>query len=190
MSNGVTPAEHYPGAAAQAAACTGPATASGEASRARTRTIRSCSTTSTTWSSRPRRRPSACGCSWSPKSCSSAACSWPTSSTGAAAPEAFQEASHHLSDRLGRVQHRRPDRQLADDGAGGAGGADQRCRRGRRSMWLVATMILGAVVPRRQGRSSTPTSSSTTSCPARTSTSRPGQHPAGVEHVLFALLHA
>ena len=58
--------------------------------------IRSCSTTSMTWSSRSRRPRSACGCSWSPKSCSSAACSWPTSFV-AAAPEAFQEASHHLS---------------------------------------------------------------------------------------------
>ena len=45
-----------------------------------TATIRSCSTISTTWSSRPRHPPSACGCSWSRKSCSSAACSWPTRS--------------------------------------------------------------------------------------------------------------
>ena len=47
-----------------------------------TRTIRGCSTTSTTWSSRSKRPRSACGCSWSPRSCSSAACSWRTWSTG------------------------------------------------------------------------------------------------------------
>ena len=34
---------------------------------------------------------------------------------------------HHL----GRAQHRRPDRQLVDDGAGGPGGADQREQSGR-----------------------------------------------------------
>ena len=45
------------------------------------RTTRSCSTTSTAWSSSSRPPRSGCGCSWSPKSCSSAACSWPTSST-------------------------------------------------------------------------------------------------------------
>ena len=68
----------------------------------------------------------------------------------AASPEAFQEASHHLSDRLGRLQHRGPDRQLADDGAGGARGADQPAADAQVG-WLVATMVLGAVVPRRQG---------------------------------------
>ncbi len=47
----------------------------------RTRIIRSSSTISTRWSSSSRRRSSGCGCSSSPKSCSSAACSWPTSST-------------------------------------------------------------------------------------------------------------
>ena len=37
-----------------------------------------CSTTSPTWTSRRRRPRSACGCSWSPRSCSSAGCSAPT----------------------------------------------------------------------------------------------------------------
>ena len=57
--------------------------------RRRTRITRSCSTTSTAWSSSSRRPPSGCGCSSSPKSCSSAACSWPTSSTATMYPEAW-----------------------------------------------------------------------------------------------------
>ena len=61
-----------------------------------------------------------------------------------AEPEAFQEASAHLNSRVGRRQHGRPDRQLADDGDGGPVGADQRASRRRRSFWLVSTMILGA----------------------------------------------
>ena len=44
----------------------------------------------------------------------------------AASPEAFQEASDHLSIALGALQHRRPDRQLADHGAGGPRRPDQR----------------------------------------------------------------
>ncbi len=50
--------------------------------RTATSITRGCSITSTRWSSSSTRRRSACGCSWSPKCCSSAACSWPTSSTG------------------------------------------------------------------------------------------------------------
>ena len=126
-------------------------TRSSRTSTSSTRTIRSCSTISTTWRSRPRRRRSACGCSWSPKSCSSAACSWPTWSTGRQSPEAFQEASHHLNVTLGRRQHGRPDRQLADDGAGGARGADQRSRPKTQVVLARRDDDPRRGVPRRQG---------------------------------------
>ena len=74
MPDGHSRAEHYPGPLHN------PPVRGGEcaASRPHPRTTRSCSTISTTWSSRPRRRRSACGCSSSPKSCSSAGCSWRT----------------------------------------------------------------------------------------------------------------
>ena len=42
--------------------------------------------------------------------------------------DAFAEASRSLEPVLGRPQHRGADRQLADDGAGGACGADQQAQ--------------------------------------------------------------
>ena len=58
--------------------------------------------------------------------------------------DAFAEASRDARDLLGRAQHRGADRQLADDGAGRAGGADQQAERAP-SNWLILTMVLGAV---------------------------------------------
>ena len=55
------------------------------------------------WSSSSRRRSSGCGCSSSPKSCSSAACSWPTSSTATMYPLAWAESSHELNVYMGGV---------------------------------------------------------------------------------------
>ena len=63
-----------------------------------------------------RRRRSACGSSWSPRSCSSAACSWPTR-LPARVPGGVRRGQPSPERHLGRGQHRRPDRQLADDGA-------------------------------------------------------------------------
>ena len=59
--------------------------------------------TSTTPTSSTTRRRSGCGCSWSPRSCSSAASSPPTSSTARAYPAAFDAASHELDIGLGAV---------------------------------------------------------------------------------------
>ena len=72
-----------------------------------------------------RRRRWACGCSWSPKCCSSAACSRPTSLYRIWYPEAFARGEPPPRRHARRRQHRRADRQLADDGAGGARGADR-----------------------------------------------------------------
>ena len=80
---------------------------------------------------------------------------------------------------LGRRQHRRPDRQLADDGARGARGADERAaedagRSGWSRRWCWARRSSAS------RRSSTPTSSRTTSSPARTFSGR-GSIPAAAE---------
>ncbi len=69
-------------------------------------------------------------------------------------PTGFQEASHHLNMYLGRRQHRRPHRQLADDGARRARGADERAAE---DAGRLARRDDGPRhgLPRRQGRSST-----------------------------------
>ena len=74
LSNGNWHSEHCPGRFTRPRS----RAATRTASRAARATIRSCSITSTTWSSSSRPPPSGCGCSSSPKSCSSAACSWRT----------------------------------------------------------------------------------------------------------------
>ena len=65
-------------------------------------TTRRCSTTSTRWSSSRTPPRSGCGCSWSPKCCSSAACSWPTSSTGCGTPTRGPRAATTSTSRWAR----------------------------------------------------------------------------------------
>ncbi len=175
LSDGHSHAEHFPGPHAPAAPVHDGRGQPDESRRARASSEAAAPFRRHGAAGRGVRR-SACGCSWSPKSCSSAACSWPTWSTGRPSRSAFQEASHHL-DMPGARQHRRPDRQLADDGAGGARGADRASP--KMQVMLAARddvprrrSFLGVKVDRvhRQVRR-------TTSCPARTS-SRPGQYPA------------
>ena len=59
-------------------------------------------------------------------------------------PDAWMAGEPPPRHRAGRVQHGRADRQLADDGAGGAGGAD-RASASAQVMFLVLTIVLGAV---------------------------------------------
>ena len=136
---------------------------------AHARTIRGCSTISTTWRSSTRLARSACGCSWSPRSCSSAACSWPTCRLPDRTSPAGRscEASHHLDISSAR-QHGRADRQLADDGAGGARRAD-RARSEDAVSLARADDAARLGVPGRQGDRVRRRSSSITWCPARTS---------------------
>ncbi len=88
-----------------------------------------------------------------------------------ASPEGFAGGQPSSERHLGRRQHDRAHRQLADDGARGAGGADQRAAPQRRSPGLARRWFSG---PRSSGsrRSSTPTSSRITSFPGRTSTGK------------------
>ena len=59
-------------------------------------------------------------------------------------PEGLRRGQQPPERHLGRGQHRRADRQLADDGDGGACGADRARRPRSRSAGWSATMILGA----------------------------------------------
>ena len=137
----LTHAEHFPGPIHQP-----PLVANVDAIQpgvhTSTRTIRSCSTTSMTWSSRSRPPGSACGCSWSPKSCSSAACSWPTSSTARRRRKRSRKPATISTSRWGAFNTAVLICQLADDGAGGARGTDQPAAE-RQVGWLLATMVLG-----------------------------------------------
>ena len=101
-------------------------------------------------------------------------------------PMAFQEASAHLNVTLGRDQHRRPDRQLADDGARGPGGADQRAAEDPGD---VARAHDGPRrgLPRRQGHRVPEQVHGTTSCPGPNFTWH-GQYPGRRGDVLLALL--
>ena len=141
-------------------------------------------TSSTASSSRARRRRSACGCSWSPRCCSSAACSRPTclpqpgtrtrsprpatsSSSGPARSNTAVLITSSLTMALAV--------QAAQTGASAA--ADD---------VPVLTMALGRRVPRHQGRRVLHTSSSSTTCPAPDSSSR-AILPPGAD-LLLALL--
>ena len=73
---------------------------------------------------RPRR--SGCGCSSSPRSCSSAGCSRLTSSTGPGTPSASKAAANHARRQARRLQHGGPDRSSLDDGARRVRGPDER----------------------------------------------------------------
>ena len=114
------------------------------------RRTRGCSITSTTSSSSTRPRRSACGSSWSPRSCSSAALFLAYPVYRLAYPEAFAEASHHLDVVLGASTPPCCSSAVAHDGAGGLRPRSWASAE-RELLFLGLTILLGAGLPRHQG---------------------------------------
>ena len=103
-------------------------------------------------------------------------------------PDGFPGSQQSPQCRLGRGQHHRADRQLADDGARGPRRADQRAAEDAGGL-AASRRWCSARRSSASRRSSTPTSSSTTSCRGRTSQWE-GQYPqAGGAVLLAVLLH-
>ena len=113
------------------------------ARRACTRITRRSRTSSTASSSRARRRRSGCGCSSSPRCCSSAACSRAYAIYRAWYPEAFAAASHELDVTLGTINT-----VVLITSSLTMALAVHAAQLGERRlllMFLVVTMVLGAV---------------------------------------------
>ena len=94
-----------------------------------------CSTTLRIWSSSARPELSACGCSWSPKSCSSAGCFSPTRSIALSIPEAFAICQQSPRHKTRRDQHGRADPQQLYDGHGRLQHAGRQASRRRLFAW-------------------------------------------------------
>ena len=94
-------------------------------------------------SSRTRPRRSACGCSSSPRCCSSAACSRPTPSTATGIPDAFADRQPPARHHARHDQHGRPHPSSLTMAL--AVRAAQTGDRSKLLLFLVLTMSLGAV---------------------------------------------